>query len=224
MAPLSRLDLGAWTFVASSRADGDVGPRAPGSAARWSTLAEGRRVIGLRQTHGTEVVVVADDVEPVDGTAGDCLVTERSDLALIVVTADCAPIGLVCGSVGAVVHAGWKGLVSGIVERSVDVVRALAASDEPVSAVLGPCIHPSSYAFGLGDLAMLTDRFGEVVRAVTADGDPAFDLPTAVRTVLNEREVTVHMDLWADTACSAYFSHRVRHDAERQGLLAWRRT
>ncbi len=218
------LELGAWTFVVSSRVHGDLGPNASGSGARRSGLAEGRRVVGLRQVHGTEVVVVDKDLDVADGAVADALVTARNDLALVVVTADCAPIGLVAGSVGAVVHAGWKGLANGIVERAVEVVRSLAGADGTVAAVLGPCIHPSSYGFGDDDLDAMVSRLGEGVRSSTADGQPAFDLPAGVQSVLGRLDVTVHLDLAADTADPAFFSHRVRHDVERQGLLAWRRT
>ena len=222
------MDIGAWTFLVSSRADGDLGPNTPGADARRSRLAGGRRVVGLRQVHGTDVAVVepfcdAVAVDGVDGSVADALLTSRHDLALVVVTADCAPIGLVAGPVGAVVHAGWKGLANGIVERSVEMVRSLVDRDEPVSAVLGPCIHPASYAFAPSDLDALAARFGDGARALTSHGQPAFDLPAAVQLVLGRLNVSVHLDLLADTADPAFFSHRVRRDVERQAMLAWRR-
>ena len=98
---------------------------------------------------------------------------------LAVLTADCAPVAL--GSpegVHAAVHVGWRGLVAGVVEAAVDAMRALGAS--AVVAGLGPTIHPCCYAFGPADLDVVAAVAGAGVRAVTADGRPALDLPAAV--------------------------------------------
>jgi polyphenol oxidase len=165
-----------------------------------------------------------DQLDRLDGAPADAIVASRTDVALCVVTADCAGIGLVVGSTGAVVHAGWRGLADGVVEATAAIVRAQAASNDPLLAVLGPCIHPASYAFGDDDLELLTARFGPSVRSTTTDGAPAFNLPEAVRITLQRLHATVSDALLADTADPAFFSHRVRRDRERQGLLAWRNT
>ena len=67
----------------------------------------------LRQVHGHRVVVVE---HPGDCRAeeADAAVTACAGAALVVLTADCAPVGLASpeGIVG-VVHAGWRGLMAG---------------------------------------------------------------------------------------------------------------
>jgi hypothetical protein len=122
--------------------------------------------------------------------------------------------------VGAV-HAGWRGLSAGVVERAVDAARALGATD--VHAVLGPCIRPECYEFGAADLDTVAATLGEGVRAVTSAGRPALDVPAAVAAALGRAGVTELDDLGACTACSDdYFSWRARGELARQAMVVWR--
>jgi YfiH family protein len=174
----------------------------------------------LRQVHGDTVVVV-DGPGAGAGTRADAAVTSNDGCALAVLTADCAPVALASpeGVVGAA-HAGWTGLGAGILERTLEAMRALGAST--VAAVLGPCIGPECYEFGEEDLARVADRVGPEVRSRTADGRPALDLAAGVRTVLG-REGVVLADRSVCTACTpGYFSWRARREHERQALVVWR--
>jgi len=191
-----------------------------------------RPVLWLNQVHGDRVVVVG----PLSGLQveeGDALVTTRADVALGVLTADCAPVALASpeGVVGAA-HAGWAGLRRGVLERTVDAMRALGASQ--LRAALGPCIHAECYEFGPAELEQMAGRFGEAARGVTADGAPALDLPGAVAAALAGAGVDMVHDAGECTACELevrsgdaqpgyrYFSHRARREAERQAMVAWR--
>ena len=175
----------------------------------------------LRQVHGDRVVVVT---EPGGGAGerADAAVTDRPGCALAVLTADCAPVALVgSGGVVGVAHAGWRGLVGGVLERTVDVMRARGAVD--VRAVLGPCIRPECYEFGVEDLARVARRLGDGVRATTTSGAPALDVPAAVRAALSQVGVDDVHDVGVCTACSqVHFSHRARHELGRQALVVWR--
>jgi YfiH family protein len=102
----------------------------------------------LTQVHGIDVVEAAPN-----GSQGgaypraDAQWSRRSGLACAVLTADCLPI-LLCSAAGnavAAVHAGWRGLLAGVVENS---VRALDASPEQLLVWLGPAIGPSAFEVG----------------------------------------------------------------------------
>lgn len=176
----------------------------------------------MRQVHGSRVVVV-DGKEPVQGEEGDALVTTSPHAALAVLTADCAPVALTSPEgVVAAVHAGWAGLVEGVVARAIDTMRALGATG--VEAALGPCIHPGCYEFAAADLERVAGTLGPSVRAVTASGAPALDLPAAVRAALNGAGATLVWDAGTCTACQAgtQYSHRARRDMERQAMLVWK--
>ncbi len=175
----------------------------------------------FHQRHGADVVTVR---RPGDraGTEADagCTTVPRSPIAVQV--ADCAPVAFAdrAGVVG-VAHAGWRGLAAGVLERTLDTMAALGAA-APV-AVLGPCIRPDRYEFGQEDLDALTGRLGEEIRAVTATGAPALDLPGAVRAVLSRLGVELSAEIGGCTAAEAdrYWSHRARGERERQAMVVW---
>jgi len=141
-----------------------------------------------------------------------------------VLSADCAPVALASreGVVG-VAHAGWRGLLGGVLERAVAAMRALGAGE--IEAVLGPCIRPPCYEFGADDLDRVAARLGDGVRGRTASGAPALDLPAGVGAALERAGVDDLRDVGLCTACTpGYFSHRARGDRGRQALALWRPT
>lgn len=106
--------------------------------------AIGALPVWLEQVHGTDVVDVAD----VGGDArADAALARTSGRACVVMTADCLPV-LLCdreGTVVAAVHAGWRGLCAGVIERS---VAAMAVPGSELLAWLGPAIGPSAFEVG----------------------------------------------------------------------------
>ena len=221
--PPSRVTVGEWTVVFTSRADGNFAIDAPGVQARRARMVENRPCVWLRQGHGVEVIKVLDETSAwrSSGSAADAAFTTCAGIALNVVTADCAPIAMVCGAAGAVVHAGWKGLLGGIIERTATELQALSDPHQPIFAFLGPCIHPTSYEFG-DDLEALAKRYGEGVRGRTDDGAPALDMPATVAAACEAANVNLDASMCEDTAQERFFSHRVRQDCERQALFLWR--
>jgi len=228
--------------VWSGATDGDLRPsgRPPGRGAedleRWAAgvTAAGpagrvRRVHWLDQVHGSRVVAVGPpsagavtaEVTAVDAGSGDALVSGAPSTGLCVLTADCAAVAL--GSdegVFAAVHAGWRGLVGGVVGAAVDAMRAMGATR--VVGALGPCVHASCYAFSPDDLDRVAGRLGDTVRGRTGDGRPALDIPAAVSVALSSAGADQTVGVDRCTACAGgYFSHRARGDRGRQALLVW---
>lgn len=201
--------------------------RAEGDLRHDATGVEGRRraVVDLpwrtvHQVHGAAVSVVVGDAgghrEP-----GDAIVTADRGVAVAVFTADCAPVVLETPDAVAAVHAGWRGLVAGVIPAAVEALRRLDP-DGPVTATLGPCIHAECYEFSPDDLDAVAAVLGAGVRARTAAGAPALDVPAAVRAALTGAGVTDVRDVDVCTSCSAgHWSHRARQDPERQAAVVW---
>jgi hypothetical protein len=173
------------------------------------------------QVHGADVHEVGSP-GAVAGADGDGLCTTVAGAPISVRTADCAPIVLAdpAGAV-AVLHAGWRGLMAGIVAQGVAAMRRLGATE--MVAVLGPCIRPERYAFGAVDLAGVVDRFGPSVEGRTIEGRPALDMPAAVRSALAEHDIDIVAVLGGCTAAEheRRWSHRGRGERERQAVVAW---
>ena len=165
--------------------------------------------ISLHQVHGARVYP-ADVAGPTVGSPApeaDAAVSADPGAVLSILTADCAPVALVApGAVGAV-HAGWRGILAGVLEAAVAQMQARAAG--PIRAILGPCIHPECYEFSPGDLGPIAARLGPEVAGTAAGGQPALDLPVAVALALSGAGVDEIDDVNICTACSAdHFSHR----------------
>jgi YfiH family protein len=228
-ALLPTVSLSSASVAFTGRAEGDMGHGGASVVAVDPDVAARRRAVvdlpwtWLRQVHGAAVVRVRGPGDQAGATA-DGAVTDRAGAALAVLTADCAPVALASpeGVIG-VAHAGWRGVVAGVVEAAVDGMRALGATE--VRAVIGPCIRSGCYEFGAEELRRMTARLGDGVRSTTTTGRPALDLPAAVRVALDR--VGVADDAVADvgtcTACSpGYFSWRAAGETARQAAVVWR--
>lgn len=98
----------------------------------------------LRQVHGTCVV---DGIHAPPEPEADGSFAGQPGIVCAVLTADCLPL-LLCDRQGtrvAAVHAGWRGLSSGVIESAID---ALQVPGENLLAWLGPAIGPSAFEVG----------------------------------------------------------------------------
>jgi YfiH family protein len=165
------------------------------------------RLVQVEQVHGDRVLTV-----PVPrGAKGDALVATQPGDAVGVRVADCVPILLADPKtrIVAAVHAGWRGVVAGIVTRTLEQI---APSSGCLIAAIGPCIGPCCFEVGL-DVA---EKIGAIDCSAVArqEGDKAFvDLRRAVRMQL--RGVAAIEDVPSSgragcTKCDAeqFFSHR----------------
>ncbi len=188
-----------------------------------SGLLGGLPVQWLEQVHGTEIVEAsagsAHRVPVADGAW-----TRESGLVLAVLTADCLPVVLADSSFTcfAVVHAGWRGLVGGVLESA---CRRLPVS--PAIAWLGPAIGPRAYEVG--------EAVRTAVMALPVDTGPALlpghvggkwqlDLYALAAALLRRCGVA---EIYGEGYCTwtdeVFFSHR--RDGGRTGrmaTLAWR--
>jgi polyphenol oxidase len=225
-ALLPPLSLASAHVVFTGRAEGDMG-HGGGAVVEVRPDVEARRraVVDLpwtwlRQVHGAGVVRVERPGHRA-GSPADAAVTDQAGCALAVLTADCAPVALASaeGVIG-VAHAGWRGAAAGVIEATVAAMRALGATE--IDAVVGPRIGPECYEFGATELDDIASRLGDSVRAKTAQGTPALDLPAAVRAALTRAGVQHVTDIGTCTACSpAHFSWRARQDQQRQAAVVW---
>lgn len=204
------------SVVFSERSDGDfaIDGDAAALAARRAALAPGSWT-WLRQVHGARVVVV-DEPGAHAGAEADAAVTDVAGAVLAIHTADCAPVLLAAEAAGVIgaAHAGWRGLVAGVLESTVAAMGRLGAAG--ITAHVGPHIRARCYEFGPADLDAVADRYGGRVRAQTAWGTPALDVTVAVRSALEPLGVQV-VDHGGCTACEPQrlWSHRARGDEAR---------
>jgi polyphenol oxidase len=98
----------------------------------------------LDQVHGNQLVAINN---PGAAITADALSTTRPNLVCCVQTADCLPlfVSALDGSEVALIHAGWKGLASGIIENS---LASMVTSTDNMAVWLGPAIGPCHFEVG----------------------------------------------------------------------------
>jgi YfiH family protein len=166
-----------------------------------------------RQVHSTVVHRARPGAR---GEPGDGLWTDEPGQPILAMTADCLPIALVRTEgdtpAVAVLHAGWRGLLAGIVGVGSDALGGR------LQAAIGPGIGPCCYEVG----EEVSDPFaaafgGDVVRG------RKLDLWLAAERALNEAGVdeVLRTDLCTSCNPELFFSHR-RTGKPRgvQGVLA----
>ena len=167
------------------------------------------------QVHSTRVLRA---VPAMRGEHADGLWTDEPGLPILAMSADCLPIALVRTSAAkpavAVLHAGWRGLLAGIVAAGAD-----ALGEGVLAAAIGPAIGPCCYEVGEEVAAPFREHFGDDVAR-----EGRLDLWTSAERALRAAGVERVERFDRCTACEpeTFFSHR--RDAGRtgrQGVIAY---
>ena len=146
------------------------------------------RVAFMEQVHGDEVVVVDRPLDPVPRC--DALVTTERELCLAVMVADCVPVLLADPDAGVVaaVHAGRRGVQSGVVDRTLAVMASLGGRREHTGARLGPAVCGSCYEVPAG-MQQEVLAVAPAAAATTPAGTPGLDLRGGLAEVLRGQGV-----------------------------------
>ncbi len=176
--------------------------------------AMGAMLHTAQQIHSTMVAIALANSDPAIRPQADALVTRDTGVALGILTADCAPILFhdpVAGVIGAA-HAGWKGALNNIMERTIKTMETLGASRTNITAAIGPCIGQQSYEVGPEFLSNFIAESRENARYfIGGQGDRMlFDLPSFVldrlrKTGIANADFTGHCTF---SEPSRFFSYR----------------
>lgn len=180
----------------------------------------------LNQVHGNDVVRANDSGFTLMNA--DAHISHKVGQALAIMTADCVPIAIFGRSQSsgvACIHAGWQGLVKGVIHRAATSLMA----DDDFCAVIGACISQDAYQMPM-DLARRIVRESvqgglvacdeEVLfeELICSDGDDKclFDIQKLARLQLEHLGITVLSD---EIKCSYqnpdYYSYRAQTHADK---------
>ena len=171
------------------------------------------RVSEVHQVHGAEVARVRPRQAWERDPLADAIISEDPAVPVAVRTADCCPILLAApdGRSVAAVHAGWRGLLAGVIESA---LRALGTDPEEVVAAVGPCIGLEAFEVGPEVLAGFEERFGSEapVRRDGPEGKGHVDLAASAVLALRRAGVP-ESGVEAAFLCTyerseEFFSHR----------------
>ena len=143
---------GIYASLNCGRGSGDARERVEENRSRVANALGVREaaLIGPHQVHSAKAVIVNTPWEAMRAPEADAIVTNTSNLAVSVLTADCAPLLLADATAGVVaaVHAGWKGARAGVIESAIEAMESLGAQASRIAAAIGPAISPAAYEVG----------------------------------------------------------------------------
>jgi len=139
----------------------------------------------------------------------DALVTSDSSLILGITTADCLPIIFYDqkNQVIGIAHAGWRGLLKGVLQNTLNKMINLGAKKKSIKSIIGPCIRVRSYEvndYFVKELKTQYQRF-----AIRRMKKTYFDLPKLAKYILSDSNITEVHDTKKNTFLDKnYFSFR----------------
>ena len=189
-----------------------------------SAVMENRRLVSeaigsvqyMSQVHGNRVAII-EDIADVDPTA-DALVTGIPGIALAAQVADCIPLLLSSKHSVAAVHVGRKGLVNGVAQRTVDVMREMGADN--LSAIIGPAICGKCYEVSEEIFREVTSLYPDA-KSATRSGTLSLDLPKALASILRGLDIEVQNESSCTLESKDLFSYRRDAITGRQAGFIW---
>lgn len=161
---------------------------------------------------------------PLDLVVADAAYTHQPNVVCAVLTADCLPV-LLCARRGnsvAAVHAGWRGLVAGVIEHT---VQALQIPGSELLAWLGPAIGPTMFEVGEEVQAQFVAVDDQAQAAFTATTNNRWlaDIYLLARQRLQRCGVTA---IYGGDYCTysqqqTFFSYRRDRQTGRMASVIW---
>ena len=127
--------------------------------------------VWLNQVHGAKVISLDDSAADTSVLIdADASFTTQPNKVCAVMTADCLPVFItdIKGSVVAIAHAGWKGLLAGVITAT---LNRLDIDHRDILVWLGPAIGPDAFVVGDEVRALFAAKGGEYESAFTAGSD-----------------------------------------------------
>ncbi|MEM9414021.1 MAG: polyphenol oxidase family protein [Planctomycetota bacterium] len=173
---------------------------------------DSRQWVTVRQVHCNTVA----SAENTPGCDADAVVLDDPAHATRIVTADCVPILLAStdGRRVAAIHAGWRGLVAGVIEQ------AAARLNAPFIAAIGPCISASHFEVG----PEVADHFDPAHVILKHGANPHVDLSAAAAARLYTlgTQAIDRTDRCTYRDAKDFYSHRrdvTHHGAKKTGRM-----
>lgn len=176
-------------------------------------------LLSLKQIHSNQAHLIQ---KPLTETLeGDALVTHTSGMILSIRTADCVPLLLYDpqNKAAAAIHAGWRGLISGIIENTFEILKThFSSTPSSLLVAIGPALCLNCFEIGPEVKEKFEKKFNRRLAIRKGEGDRSFiDLREGCRVILEELGV-----LWQNietlpfcTSCNheLFYSYR-RGDKE----------
>ena len=109
--------------------------------------AKSKKIILLNQVHSNKFHYIGKFSKLNNEYIGDALVTDKKNIPIAILTADCAPILLYEKNkrMVAAIHAGWKSVYADIIKKVIKFMIKKGCSSKNITVAIGPCISIKNY-------------------------------------------------------------------------------
>lgn len=166
----------------------------------------------LNQQHTSQAL----DFHDVNFEPCDAIFTQHSNTPLAIMTADCLPVVMHCSSSNAIVaiHAGWRGLLSGIIEKTLAKISHATNDFSNIKVWIGPSISPNAFEVS-HDVIDQFSHYSKYIKKLPKQKYQV-DLPQIAQQILSNNGIT---DIQISPICSYASEHCFSHRrAMHQGL------
>ena len=173
--------------------------------------------IWINQTHSS-ICVDASSIKKI--VEADASFTINPGVVCAVLTADCLPV-FVCkknGSMVGIAHAGWKGLISGVIES---LIESFQCNGADLFAHLGPAISKNYFEVGSEIKDLYLSKNSNFARSFSFYRDKHYlDLYDAAKVILESFNITLTSggDRCTFKESDKFFSYR--RDGVNSGRMA----
>ena len=188
------------------------------------TEFKGLPVQYMNQVHGKSVGIINNfSNEPIPNT--DALFTKSNKVSLAIMSADCLPVAITNteGTEIALLHAGWKGLSSGIIQETLKIFNT---ENKGLKSWLAPCISQMKYEVGIDVYEAFMNVDEESVKNFQQVDSKKwlFDLKAEAARVLKNLNVQVFQSNYCTyTDKDMFYSYRRNKTDKRVLTLLWRK-
>ena len=174
-----------------------------------SSFFSNRKIIIPNQIHSN---IVKDIIQnKVELFNADSIVTERDDILLGILTADCAPIIVLGRKKFGIAHVGWRGLLNGIIENTLENMILSGEKIDDISIFVGP--HLTKYSFKvqadfIQKLKTKVQDFDKYI--INLNSRTFFDFSGLIESKILKLKISKYKISSVDTYSNSnkYFSHR----------------
>lgn len=176
----------------------------------------------LNQIHSIDAVTLpyADSINP---PSADAAYTNQANQVCCVMTADCLPV-VICNKEGtevAAIHAGWRGLLNGILENT---VKYFTSND--LIAWCGPAIGPTAFEVGDEVKLQFCEQDPQAINAFTPSHNRDKWLANLELLATQRLQSVGVQEVYYSSLCTysntdQFFSYRKEGETGRQATLIW---
>ncbi|HDY84662.1 hypothetical protein LCGC14_0661110 [marine sediment metagenome] len=175
----------------------------------------------LNQIHGTQVINSNDWLLNMDA---DAIISQQNNHICTIMTADCLPL-LLCNKQGdtvAAIHAGWRGLAAGIIEKT---IAEFHCDPQDILVWLGPAIGPTQFEVGPDVYHTFTQHSAQAIQAFQQTD--ATHYLADIYLLARQRLITLGVNaVFGGNLCTAsdsqhFFSYRRDNVTGRMASMIW---